>query len=52
LAIGDEYCEMNLETVSKRQCFTKHNSMLLYKGTIEKKLIFKPPETQRYYALS
>jgi Leo1-like protein len=52
LAIGEEFFDMNIESLSKRQCFAKHDNISLYKGTVERRIIVKPPQTQRYFSTS
>lgn len=43
LAIGDEYFEINMESLTNRQLYTQFEKFLLYKGTVNKKMIVKPP---------
>jgi RNA polymerase-associated protein LEO1 len=47
LAIGDEFFDMNIEGLSQRQVFTEFSNFALYKGSIQKRIIVKPPESQR-----
>jgi hypothetical protein len=47
LDIGDELFDMNIEALSQRQLFTQHQKFSLYKGTILKRMIIKPPQTQK-----
>jgi RNA polymerase-associated protein LEO1 len=47
LAIGDEFFDMNIENLSQRQLFASHEDISLYKGSILKRMIVKPPQTQR-----
>lgn len=48
LAIGDEFFDMNIESLSQRQLFAQHGNYSLYKGTIIKRIIIKPPQSQKY----
>lgn len=43
LAIGDEFFEINMENLTNRQFYAQFEKFLLFKGSINKKMIVKPP---------
>lgn len=45
LAIGEEFFDMNIESLSMRQCYSQYESFSLYKGSVQRRIIVKPPQT-------
>ena len=44
LAIGDEFFEISMESLTQRQCFSQYESFQMYKGMVKRKMIVKPPQ--------
>jgi hypothetical protein len=47
LSIGDEFFDLSIENLTRRQVFTMHDNYALYKGAVEKRMIVKPPQTSQ-----